>query len=1560
MKKKVLFALIALFSCLTTWAADVVKVGGYDVTLTSKLVTLADNGTATAPSATSVAIGTTSGNLFKANESVYKIDDDGKLVTAELNAIGNYFLKVTTTDGKSLFVPFQVGKTGDASFDVEYIWNKATFDASVGDITKEPNAEDNPHGILYYYYKYRYPYSATADDYDHETHKPSWAAIANDEDWRALMFPQINFKVKGLQREGDDFNAWEKYAVYAKYRVKKAATATDAAVDEWRGTYTQLDGGKPALLPTGGYWMISIPELYNDVYPIESTGDVVTGLNIGHGYVLNYNEGETVLPNGEPLVTNSIQDALEADFNWDYVQLFLVPQVDPSVFTISLDYGESVYNGANTRSPRIFDQDGNEITYILQDNDNVKWYGPDGSVINTSSSTVSPFGAVGTYTVVVTRTAENGTYYATSQYVVKPLELTVGAGNLYIGYGDEDPTEPSYGTVYSQLPTGDSMDDINISGLSVVRKTPKVGTEPEAVNTVIPYTIIEDNPTTGNPNYTLKVTPVDGNIIVTKKFLSEPEFTVTVDDEDLVYNGKHQMPSVTVKRGDETLVEGTDYVVELASDQDNVNANVDQNRELIPEKDHIKIIIKANEDGNYTSIVKNDGDETLTPIEKGFDIAQRNINEVAIAEIADVIFNNAAQEPLPAVTYDNGTAEGLTLASGTDFNYGYDNNIYVTDAAVCKIEAVYTQEVVETVLGPKVYTGNWYGEKTANFTINPFVFTLLPQDGEKPYLDDDPIWNDAEWAKAQLVARPSADMKDAAGHDLAFPVDDVSTLLKDGWSISRAVGEFIAVYDINIKNAELKESNPASVSDPAHNYVMTVETGTFEIKKAAEYYASSKFVTREFRSGDNTIPFVDEDNNADGNAFYLYRRTVEDQEVTYVQIPETDDLYLEIKASGRISGNQRVAQNPALQPANSPFAIEPIIDNGDDEVQYEYEIAVLPRNAFQHTTGDYAETPEGIFDLTPRKVTIMADNKTSVFGEDYKDLTYKVYDGHITRDEVTEETEESEVQLVTNGAYAAHTIAYFNGLSCGIEAAVNAAAKPLTANVTADIVVSTAGSQGNQTLAQRNPNYDINFVDGTYTVTPSTNQYFVYVELNKDYDGTTGNWDKNVTWTFGTSKETAEPIDGDNPVTAEEIGVDWGEAGEPTEVGETTLTSEMITRPDNANVIGGYPVNYDGLATISVAGEVVITVKNLGAQYPVPPTLSFDNKRVSVTGATFDEIAANGDFVLTYTKPEVGFIKKGATVQVEFNGKAFGTPEGQVVSADDWAWVANYTKVTVKSGKVMVTAPEAITLDIVAFQKDNYLENHLRGAEINDELIRDYAGTAVNKVTITCSEQAYTIKGDQWYSMVLPFEATVREIQSLFNGFVGVDQLNQTASASKASEIRFTYTTKNVPANNPFIAKTDNDFTFTGATISRGDDKIMIEYPENEDGTAGDVAIEDANGNKFFGTYNAFFAPNKTEYDFVNLGRGAVQAMNKDAYVRPLGAYFQVAEGVLNNEAPLRIVIEEFDGTETVIEAVEAEGAAEGAEGAEGWYTITGIKLDAEPTTSGTYLFNGKKVFIQK
>ena len=962
-------------------------------------------------------------------------------------------------------------------------------------------------------------------------------------------------------------------------------------------------------------------------------------------------------------------------------------------------------------------------------------------------------------------------------------------------------------------------------------------------------------------------------------------------------------------------------------------------------------------------------------------IKQRDINQASLAATDPVIFKNAAWEPTPAASMTRNDNSVLNLTAGTDFTYSYNNNVYVSTEAEIIIEATYTEAepVAPATEGEHIYTGNWFGVKDKNyFTINKFKFTLKPVDKQKAYGDPDPVVSEEEGFAVTAV--PAADMVDAENNALSMPqeVEVVATWDKP---VKRATGEFVAVYDITITNAALKTQpllDGSPLSAPSNNYEMNVEKGAFEIINAP-YFVSSKFVTREFKSGSMVVP---------DNGFYLYRRVVPTEgEPYYEEIPATDDLYQEIVASGRISGNKLAQNYTQLQPVGSPFNIQPIVANEG----YDYEIGILDPDFYQHVNDDYAQTPEGKLAVTKRKIAIVADNQQTAFGEAYvTPLTYKVYAGtEANADKILDGTkdvdgdgENDNFTINTNNQFGANTIVQFGGLSCGIEAAVNAATpKPLTASVTADIV-----AQNQQTTINANPNYDITFVKGTYTVTPSGKTVFVNLAVTKNYGeghvAVTDTEKREVTVKLGATKETA--VDYEWLGIAQNLDYRFiqGELlqDEPTEVGtygkdKNFKVVNATTETPLPTVINGYPVDYDGSLTINTAGAVTIAVKTLVYNYPVEPQLSFDANRVKVTGAaTFAQIAANNP-VLTYEKPQVGFIKKGAEIKVQCGEKAYGTPAGEVVDPEtagaDWAWVKNYESVTVKSSALKVTCDDEITLDIVAFNQNRYVAE----ADVTDQLVRDYAGTEVSKVNIKASYQDinapvdnsdetvdhYTVKGNQWYSMVLPFKSSPRDIQKIFNGFASVDILSKSATGiTKASEIRFALTVDSIPANEPFVTKTDLDFGFQPVTINAAEGKkILIEYPENEDGTPGALAVADARGNQFIGTYMAFFAPDKDNYDMINLGAGKVQAMKQNAYVRPLGAYIKVAEGVDNAHAPVRVIFEEADGTLTTIDGVEVEDAESAAEFAEGWYTVTGVKLTAEPTVSGTYIYNGKKVFFQ-
>ena len=1545
MKKKVLFALIALCSFLSTWAADVVTVGGYDVTLSSKVVALPATGNATAPEVTSVKTGT-SGNLLKAvDQTAYQISD-GKLVAATLNAVGNYFLKVTTTDSKTLVVPFIVGK----QVATEIVFNQATYDASLAGGFEKAYHENTTD-----------QYAATYDVWDPTawTEPNPKAAPTTENGYEYSIEPLV-------KPTHDLFDS-----PFIGFVVPEGTEGTYDLGIHANGKTGFMRGGEFSAAvghnftfwsfanETGGNFMFA--QFYdNDNLAKYRFAKTVGTSSENRTKIWKYNSD----PDADKVEATYVEEALEATqsmANGDLaksINFFLVPTANPYAVSITLDYYETVYAGILTRNPQItLSEEGF--------NGDLTWYAPDGSTFagtiyvpggdgNDSPDANNPFAAVGTYTLVATI---DDNLCAVAEYVVKPLELTVGAGNLYIGYGDDDPTEPSYGTVWSQLATGDVLEDIHISGLSVVRKTPKTGTDPEPVNTVIPYTIIEDNPTTGNPNYSLKVTPTDGNIIVTRKFLSEPEFTVTVNDDNNIYDGTAQMPTVTVKRGEQTLVEGTDYEVSLAPVEedadaiDNVNANVHPDGTFIDvEGEHIPIIITGI--GNYTSTVKVDGVETEEPIEEEFDIKQRDLRDLAtpqvtVATIDAVTYQAVAHTPTPAVSFMNSKNEPYTLnykegdGKVVEYTYAYNNNTYASNnetgvnkyVAQCIVEAKYEGEGEA-----KNYTGNFYGSRTIEFTINKFAFVLKPD----PTLGK--LFGMEEPALTAVADPTTPDEK----------LDDVDLEDVVEYELQRVAGENVGVYSVTFKTAPALKNDPINLEEPksapTNNYTMTSADGTFEITTAeGGYFVSSKKVTREYDGTDN-IPF---------DGFYLYTKATNDGVDTYTLVPTTSPLYNIIKPTKNVlresrNNNEtgRTAGRDVRRNASHSWWIMPDVTGLSTD---DYTVSVMPENT-------HPQEGEGFFLITKKAITLVADNKSSEYGKSpLATPTVSAYEGAtLTKDANGNITNKALSETLTAELrYNAPTVV---GVTPESAVGKHAGTIQFDGYFGSGNNRQSISANGNTNTNNANPNYSITLVNGDYTITETHDVIAVAVT-----------WTKAFGQTDAEAKITNVTVTHPNKTTYTLSADDQSAIKFTREAGASEAVNNEgynVTVTGN-ETIDGYGVTYTGKLVITEAGEVVIAINNQTVDYGTEPTKTFAAPYATITGLPTGVTAESLGLSIVFEKPATGYVKNGGALKVKCGDKILGTTAE--VSATDWAWVADYTKVSVKQGKVYVNADDEITLDIVAFNKANYDED----ADVNDEIIRDYAGTEVGKVTIKASKQdinapeddQYTVKGGQWYSMVLPFKASPRDIQEIFNGYAAVDVLNKTNVATKASEIRFALTTDSVPANEPFVAKTDLDFVFKPVTIEAAAGKgILIEYPLDEDGNLAAV-VEDGNENQFIGTYKAFFADGETKtndkgrtitkyYDLINLSEGNISPASPGAYVRPLGAYIKVAEEVDNAHAPLRISFEEADGTTTVIDAVEVEGT-EVAYG-EGWYTINGIKLEGEPATTGTYIFNGKKVFIQK
>jgi hypothetical protein len=193
-------------------------------------------------------------------------------------------------------------------------------------------------------------------------------------------------------------------------------------------------------------------------------------------------------------------------------------------------------------------------------------------------------------------------------------------------------------------------------------------------------------------------------------------------------------------------------------------------------------------------------------------------------------------------------------------------------------------------------------------------------------------------------------------------------------------------------------------------------------------------------------------------------------------------------------------------------------------------------------------------------------------------------------------------------------------------------------------------------------------------------------------------------------------------------------------------------------------------------------------------------------------------------------------------------------------------------------------------------------------------------------------------------------------GYAVVDLLNKDANDGN---IHFVVTTSGViPAGTPFVFKPTKDAA--GAVTDF--DQVRFEdvevLPLKDFATkelfveGGNTYAKDAANNKFWGTFKETTFEGKK---FWYMSKGDWKdASQRSVTLKSYRAYVEFDEA--NVAAGARIFVEEADGTITAIKGIDANGQLIAADG---WYTVNGVKLNAAPTQKGTYIKDGKKVFVK-
>ena len=236
-------------------------------------------------------------------------------------------------------------------------------------------------------------------------------------------------------------------------------------------------------------------------------------------------------------------------------------------------------------------------------------------------------------------------------------------------------------------------------------------------------------------------------------------------------------------------------------------------------------------------------------------------------------------------------------------------------------------------------------------------------------------------------------------------------------------------------------------------------------------------------------------------------------------------------------------------------------------------------------------------------------------------------------------------------------------------------------------------------------------------------------------------------------------------------------------------------------------------------------------------------------------------------------------------------------------------------------------------------------------------------LTIPVKMPARKLDKDEWYTFVLPFEVKPSTLfSSDYFGYGAAEILD--ADKSKGNNVVFSLqVAKPIPANTPFILKVENDVPaeVMNTIWFNGEDEKGVTIDNSINYLTENPTTGEAGNVQFVGLYydkKGFTAAQRYNAKVGNVDpRGFYPGGDNSGsiVVKRTNAYLQFPSA--GAAAKARIFIEDEDGTLTEINGVAAE--ADAAVAGEGWYTISGVKLNAQPTEKGIYIFNGKKVAIQ-
>lgn len=297
--------------------------------------------------------------------------------------------------------------------------------------------------------------------------------------------------------------------------------------------------------------------------------------------------------------------------------------------------------------------------------------------------------------------------------------------------------------------------------------------------------------------------------------------------------------------------------------------------------------------------------------------------------------------------------------------------------------------------------------------------------------------------------------------------------------------------------------------------------------------------------------------------------------------------------------------------------------------------------------------------------------------------------------------------------------------------------------------------------------------------------------------------------------------------------------------------------------------------------------------------------------------------------------------------------------------INNYTFIK-HDGELNIGVVEKITLDGDVEKKElpEDSEEELTDDQMTvAQKIAKYNGATVKEVTLKNLKSLMDagFKNDgRWYTLVLPFDVTVRELSNAF-GYAIVNVPNTLNTDPNTAAFRLEM--GEVPANTLMAFKVDNTLdNMEGDSINLAEgvkfyNKTIVAPDENE-------WARDGAEHYFIGVYEPTEITKENEC-YLNPKQGTFKPASDQPNSDITGGYgmlinalngYVLFDNADYNPTLARVILEGADGSTTSISVVTGEVINNTAEG---WYTIGGVKLEGEPTQKGVYINNGKKVVIK-